>query len=111
MVAVLLCVFAAPVWAGEKMLMHFVVVGSSDDVTEADFQGLKNLFLEHAGGYTEMPSTVGSSMREGKASPEEVNTTFFVAGKKNISQSIREYVKKNKHLSEPFILVWEAERE
>jgi len=108
--AVALAAAAPLALAQEAMKVHFVVVTSSDDVTEADFKGLKQIFLEHAGGYTEMPSTVGSSMHGDKSAPEEVNTSFLVAGKKNIAPQIREYLEGNKHFGSPFILVWDAER-
>lgn len=109
-VALLVLFCAGGSWA-QSMQVHFVVVSSSDDVTQADFQGLKELFLEHAGGYTEMPSTLGSSMHGGKANPEEVNTSFLVAGKSNIAPLIKKYIENNKHLDRPFVLVWEAQRQ
>ncbi len=108
---VFLLAFAQGAWAQEPLQVHFVVVSSSDDVSEADFQGLKELFLEHAGGYTEMPSTLGSSKHGGKVSAEEVNTSFLVAGKSNIAPLIKKYIENNKHLDKPFILVWEATRQ
>lgn len=111
LVLVMILSGAHTVLADGHMQVHFVVITSSDDVTEADFQGLKEVFLQHAGGYTEMPSTVGSSMNEGKATPEQVNTSFLVAGERNIASEIRKYVEGNKHFSKPFILVWEAKRE
>lgn len=111
MVVFLVLSIAVSSWAQNSMQVHFVVVSSSDDVTEADFQGLKDLFLEHAGGYTEMPSTLGSSMHGGKANPEEVNTSFLVSGKENIAPLIKQYIENNKHLARPFILVWEAQRQ
>lgn len=109
-IALILSTFLGIAHAEGQMYVHFVVITSSDDVTETDFQDLKNVFLQHAGGYTELPSTVGCSMHDGVVQPEETNTTFYVAGKTDISAQIKEFTKGNNHFSDPFILVWQAER-
>ncbi len=107
---VLLSVAALPAHAQERVLVHFVVISAGENVTAADFAGLKKVFLEQAGGYTELPGTVGSALVNGQAEPESVNTSFLVAGDRDISTDIKAYAAATSSLEEPFILVWEAQR-
>jgi hypothetical protein len=100
-------VAAPPVGAGDISHIHFVVV--SGDVSAEHMEALKGALLDLAGGYTQVPRTLGASKHDGVAKPEESNTSFLVGADRNIASELKEFAK-DKGMEAPFVLVWEGSR-
>lgn len=119
----LLAALAVPARAGEPVKVHLIVVTGTIEGrdVQAELMKLKNLFLEKAGGFTELGATTGGEVKglslgpqgvtkEGGVAQRGSNYTFLVSAQRDLAADFKAYIT-DRFKHEPFILVWDAMRE
>ncbi|MGE4553497.1 MAG: hypothetical protein AB7D57_10310 [Desulfovibrionaceae bacterium] len=113
----------APARAGEPVKVHLIVVNGvveGRDV-QAELMKLKNLFMDKAGGFTELGPTAGGEVTGLSLGPQGVsaqggvdkrgnNYTFLVSADRDMTAEFKAYIA-DRFKKAPYILVWDAMRE
>jgi hypothetical protein len=86
--------------------VHFIVIKAQAD--PEDVQALRDAILELAGGYTEFPETLGSSMHDGKSTGQRENISFMVTAKENIAAQLKRFAAARPSLGSPYIVPWQG---
>lgn len=86
--------------------VHFIVVKAQAD--PEDVQALRDAILELAGGYTEFPETLGSSLHDGKSTGQRKNISFLVTAKDNIAAQLKRIAATRPSLGSPYIVTWQG---
>ncbi len=99
---------SAPAEEQKPFFVHFVVVSKTmPDGADAGpaLLAFKAEAIKLAGGYTELGSTRGGSLKEGKVQDQE-NVSFVIGANKDISKELKEMTKRHFKGNGAFILAW-----
>lgn len=105
--------FPAGVFAGaQETFVHFFVVPAVDArgaQNKNAVSELKAYLLKTAGGYTILGASAGGWVSPGGSVEKDNNITFWVTSPRNLSADLKNYIRMNFKMQEPYVVVWRAE--